>query len=588
MAEAFEDVDGLSMTSETVPQVQELVRLIAAMSEQLREVGEVKSSLARIERSLEALLSSQAAHVDGKGRKISGAKNFVKEAEPRSKSFERSGSHVSEIPGSTTTNKYRMMDLLEQHTARRLIRKKNSQESIDSVITLNVGQQQNTSRLAPPDASSTFQQCSSLTSDDTLPNVPSTLPVLPIAPSPRAKTAALPKHKSMVELPRRTSLDQLRVNHDAAVTAPAIAAGSPRAETQLQAEVSDTSLPWLGRALMASAGILDFADGKKWRLVAGCLLAMWMLIFSAIGIVLLSWPEKSREMGPLIATQMYLLGALIAAASLRRAKMTTLLGPTDRPLDEYAAECDFSEDWSHLSRLRLLQIAGFLLLMLGGRTAAFFLTADVRFGKLLDDSFVDSASVVAFLSMAVCFCASCFCALHITAGLELAVDSFAVRCFDSGDMEIAVLEWNVVQATLRQTSSRLSSFLVVMASCCIASLISFAYQIISLTLSDVTYTFWDVALWMGWLYPPILLVLYTFSSAAAVTGKVDRLAPLVNSWSFDSDVVLDQTRQYAVQYILQSRAGFYARGVRITAFNVQKLCYYFAAGSFGLVANLWQ
>ena len=37
--------------------------------------------------------------------------------------------------------------------------------------------------------------------------------------------------------------------------------------------------------------------------------------------------------------------------------------------------------------------------------------------------------------MAVCFCAACYCTLHITAGLELAVDSFAVRCFKTADME---------------------------------------------------------------------------------------------------------------------------------------------------------
>ena len=86
---------------------------------------------------------------------------------------------------------------------------------------------------------------------------------------------------------------------------------------------------------------------------------------------------------------------------------------------------------------------------------------------------------------------------------------------------------------------------------------------------------------------PIALFLYVLSKAAAITEKVDRLAPLVNSWSFHEEKVLDEERQYLVQFIINSKAGFYARGIRISASSVQKLCYYFAAGSFGLLANLW-
>ena len=57
-------------------------------------------------------------------------------------------------------------------------------------------------------------------------------------------------------------------------------------------------------------------------------------------------------------------------------------------------------------------------------------------------------------------------------------------------------------------------------------------------------------------------------------------------------IILDDTYpslcQIVLRYILDSQAGFYTRGVRVTAFSVQKICYYFAAGSFTLLANLWQ
>ncbi|CAE7698816.1 unnamed protein product, partial [Symbiodinium necroappetens] len=253
-----------------------------------------------------------------------------------------------------------------------------------------------------------------------------------------------------------------------------------------------------------------------------------------------------------------------------------------------AAECDFLDEWRKLSRLRLLQICGGFVLMLSSRTSALLLTSHPSHGKYTQDLAQDVVTITAFAAMAVCFCAACYCTLHITAGLELAVDSFAVRCFKTADMEAAVLEWNVVQATLRQTSCKLSEFLAVLASSCIISMILFAYQVVSLSLSGHGTALLDLGLWLGWLYPPVLLFLYSLTSAAAVTEKVDRLAPLVNSWAFKSDEVLDESRQYLVQYILQSRAGFYTRGIRVSASNVQKICYYFAAGSFGLLANFWQ
>ena len=125
------------------------------------------------------------------------------------------------------------------------------------------------------------------------------------------------------------------------------------------------------------------------------------------------------------------------------------------------------------------------------------------------------------------------------------------------------MSWNVVQATLRQVSCKLSDFLMLLASSCVATMIMFAYQVVSLTLSEERESVMDVLMWMGWVYSPVLLFLYVLSSAAAVTEKVDRLVPLVNSWSFDDRAVLDESRQYVVQYILHSRAGFYARGIRI-------------------------
>ncbi|CAJ1407625.1 unnamed protein product, partial [Effrenium voratum] len=68
------------------------------------------------------------------------------------------------------------------------------------------------------------------------------------------------------------------------------------------------------------------------------------------------------------------------------------------------------------------------------------------------------------------------------------------------------------------------------------------------------------------------LFAYTMMRAAAVTEKASRVAPLVNSWKFESKKdSMDENRQYVVQYIIQSEAGFYMKGVRLTAGTVQKM-----------------
>ena len=80
--------------------------------------------------------------------------------------------------------------------------------------------------------------------------------------------------------------------------------------------------------------------------------------------------------------------------------------------------------------------------------------------------------------------------------------------------------------------------------------------------------------------------------AAAVTEKASRVSPLVNSWTFEDGRHetlpdwMDLDRQYVVQYINQSEAGFYIQGVRLRFFQVSKMCYYFAVILFAVASHI--
>ena len=403
------------------------------------------------------------------------------------------------------------------------------------------------------------------------------IPEAPPSIQPRAPT-------SPPAVCRRKSLDDLRQFHDAVIASPAL----PTPSSRRNSLETPTAVPRLGWFLLSMIGILDFFDGRKWRCLARC-----SLLIQTVGVISLvaamsTWTGDFEDLEPLITTALYFFGVAAGVFSLRRNKITCLLGPSEYMMDDYALESDFLDDWRKLSKARLFQISGFFLLMVSSRVGALFLTDQEIFGKYKEVFGFDLVTVVGFTAMAVCYCTACYCVLHVTAGLELAVDSFALRFYSTGDMEAAVMSWNIVQATLRQTSCKLSNFLVLLASSCMGTLILFAYQVLSLTLSGEGASLLNIIKWLGWLYSPVVLLLYVLSTAAAVTEKVDRLAPLVNSWSFDGRETLDDSRQYVVSYILHSHAGFYARGIRITSSSVQQLVYYFAAGSFGLLTNRWQ
>eukprot|EP00439_Symbiodinium_sp_Y106_P061665 s1446_g9.t1 len=258
----------------------------------------------------------------------------------------------------------------------------------------------------------------------------------------------------------------------------------------------------------AVVGILDFFDGRKWR----------HLVMQILGVISLvaamsTWTGDFEDLEPLITASIYCFGVAARVFSLRRNEITCLLGPSGYMMDDYALESDFLDDWRKLSRARLFQMSGFFLLMVISRVSARFLTDKAIFGKYKEVVGFDLVAVLGFTAMAVCYCTACYCALHVTAGLTLAVDSFALRFYSTGDMEAAVMSWNVVQATLRQTSCKLSNFLVLLASSCMGTLILFACQVLSLTLSG---------------------------EGASLRRQVDRLAPLVNSWSFDGREMLDE------------------------------------------------
>lgn len=148
--------------------------------------------------------------------------------------------------------------------------------------------------------------------------------------------------------------------------------------------------------------------------------------------------------------------------------------------------------------------------------------------------------------------------LHICQGIILILDDFCVGFATDKDCEAGVQEWNVLQAMLRRVCSAVArTYILLLTGALVAMLLP-------VTLGS---SLWAMA-------PAVLALLsvsYVSFFIAEVTSKCDRVPAFVNT--LDLGEALDYNRQYLVDYVINSRAGFYMFEIRITSEMVVKAVY---------------
>lgn len=378
------------------------------------------------------------------------------------------------------------------------------------------------------------------------------------------------KHSSkeaVLEKTQKLSLDELRTNHDAHVTARR-SFGAPE-------EIVDSrgGLPPIAGCWLVLAGILRWRWSWLW--------VWWLVVmcFSVASVLIWFSTGGFLEADVTVTTICFL--ASVAVSVWLLGDVDDFLSDPEHGLDLYAWNAGFIQEWRKKSRRRLMEACSCLLLMWVLRCLIFSQINSSPYDLLLGISFCVASG--GFMAVA-------YLELHVLSGLELAIDSFSVNFFRVMDVKEALAGWNVLQAMLRHISAKLSRPLLPLGCACGASIL---YLIeLSLLRPDVEGGF-SFILQNLWCLPPNCFFLYTLMRAAAVTEKASRVSPLVNSWSFENvdgpdDVPdwMDLERQYLVQYINQSEAGFYIQGVRLRFFQVSKMCYYLGAILFAVISQV--
>lgn len=334
--------------------------------------------------------------------------------------------------------------------------------------------------------------------------------------------------------------------------------------------------------VLAACGVVPFNEWLTgWTYVYfGMLLLMAVIGYSAF----VTYNDIDGLYGHL-TTGFYAIGCLVSLLSLRITKIENLLGPQDRVLDIYAKRFHCLDEWRTVSFRRL--IFGMIL----GATMVCSRVFSVAAGcpAALGGSGANESvtGILGFALVSLLMFALTFCKLHVCCGLEMFVDKFCYRFFEDKDIGKGIDEWNVVQALLRRSAQALEACFLAFGTSVLAVLLLIGMGIFH---GDRGFQVSESnaqcrILWCGWLSPPVMMVIFITFKSASVTEKCRRVPALVNSWTFQNSLKVDQGRQYVVEYIEHSAAGFYIRGMRLSTIMALKLCYLFGFVVFTLIVQ---
>lgn len=165
------------------------------------------------------------------------------------------------------------------------------------------------------------------------------------------------------------------------------------------------------------------------------------------------------------------------------------------------------------------------------------------------------------------------CVLSVCHALGVMVDSFCCEILVNKALDDAVPDWNTLSATMRRASDTIEH--------CFFVLQTTALCVVVLGMADTMQLLESSNSQFEALIPGLLITLgmaRIFFVAASVTDKCSNVPSLVNSLYFGQHI--DHKRQYVVEYIVHSAAGFYVFEIRLTSGMVLKCTYFCLAAGF--------
>lgn len=380
-----------------------------------------------------------------------------------------------------------------------------------------------------------------------------------------------------------SDMDALRAAHDNMLVANFVSWTEEdnvvqRPQPQPTMPSRQASFSWVPSIVLAAFGIIPFKRGRTSLLYSCAVFAsMAAVLLHSVVLVALD-PRLYNFHGSTVCVA---LGASLGLVFLWVRRIQDFLGPRDGPLLVHAKACGFIGIWSARSLRRLVVVTALWTMAVVCRTTA-------SFTLNCPETAASRMSLLSFSLAHALMASLVYCQLHICCGFELAIDNFCRRFFRSGDFSKAISEWNVLQAMLRRSASDIEACFLALGTSVLGVLMLTALRVWNAgDMSSLPHKLGlrCEALWAGWVLPPAALIFLAIAQGAAVTEKCSRVPSLLNTWVLDNEEQIDHKRQYLVQYIVHSAAGFYVKGVRLRATWALKVAYLSAAILFSVISQ---
>lgn len=255
------------------------------------------------------------------------------------------------------------------------------------------------------------------------------------------------------------------------------------------------------------------------------------------------------------------VGALLGLALLGCATGSKDLCDCHTMLISYVCRERFLEKWKRRSRLHL---AAWLLVWVVAVVLRAW-TCGVM-GAIARGEFNvwGGIHMISFSACTFVLTAVAFYTQHLCFALAAVVDLYCLGAIARNDASVVtmVIEWNVLQAVMYKTSLTIEWTVFTMQG------VAFSASVLGAMEAQTVFQGAN----KGALVPGFLIVCFITNAlfqAAAVTDRCCAVPALINSLVIDLDI----QRQYVVQYILHSDAGFHVLGVRVNTALALKIVY---------------
>lgn len=323
-------------------------------------------------------------------------------------------------------------------------------------------------------------------------------------------------------------------------------------------------------------------------------------VASTIAFLAFGYTSSSRSLSfSVVSSMIYGLVAICCVCLLKRSLQSEQLKLSLARLHEFVADFEVNwhevsgKEWRKFALAWLLSVACFtgtqgLEISIGAKE---FYLQQVPVDDVLNIVMLSlkGLSVINFAIASAIVMIVAYIQSHLLIGLDKSLDCWCCEIWNHEDFELGVQSWNAMQALLKSVGRELQNGFLALQAFGYLSCVLFLGGAIAVAFRD-DFTFFPMLVEVLAVLPLTILFLVNlrvFSHAAGLTEKCRAIPAFVNQ--IMAEEAIERNRQYLVQFIKDSSAGFYVKNVQLTQEMFAKQIYISGtvlSGLIGLVSRV--